>query len=50
MRIEGDFDRHALDNFGKMSGRVIGRQQREFLAAGGRHARGNAVFHLGTTF
>jgi hypothetical protein len=37
-RLEGDLDRHALDDLGEVAGRVIGRQQRELVARGRREA------------
>ena len=37
--VEHDLHRDALDDLGEVAGRVVGRQQGEFLAAG----RGDAV-------
>src|ERR1700752_877295 len=36
--IESDLDRDALDDLGEVASSVVGRQQRELLAAGGRQA------------
>src|SRR6266566_3405065 len=44
--IERDLHRNALHHLGEIAGRVVGRQQREFLAAGGRETVDMAVHHL----
>src|SRR5579862_5014457 len=36
--VDGDLDGNALNDFGEISGRVIGRQQRKLLATGRRQA------------
>src|ERR1700744_4869766 len=36
-QMQVDFHRHALHDFREIAGRVVGRQQREFLAGIGEH-------------
>ncbi len=44
--VERDLDRNALHHLGKIAGGVVRRQQREFLAAGGRDAVDMAMHDL----
>src|SRR6202158_6474223 len=44
--LKRDLDRYALHHLGEVAGGVVRRQQREFLAAGGRDAVDMAVHHL----
>ena len=44
--VERDLDRDALHHLGEIAGGVVRRQQREFLAAGGRDAVDVAVHGL----
>ena len=45
-RVERDLHRDALHDLGEIAGGVVRRQQREFLAAGGRDAVDMAVHDL----
>src|SRR5579883_2473052 len=43
--VERDANRHALHNLGEIAGRIVGRQQRELRAGGGRERDDRSLNH-----